>query len=161
MSKTRRHQNPFKTILWCGLLVGTLDILAAFANTYISFDKGPTFVLQYVATAIYGKSAFTGGTDIVLAGLALHYCIAYFFTALFFLIYTEIGIPTSNKILPGVIYGIFIWLVMNLLVVPLSQVPAGHIHAPQAIINALILIVMIGVPLSIIASDFYSKKPTH
>ncbi|OCX54650.1 hypothetical protein BEL04_10515 [Mucilaginibacter sp. PPCGB 2223] len=146
------------TVLWCGLLVGTLDILAAFANAYLSFDKGPIFVLKYIATSLFGVSAFNGGTEMVVCGLLIHYAIAYFFTALFIVLYPRLGGASQNNILIGVLYGIGIWLLMNLIVVPLTKTPAGHIHAKQVIINCLILIVMIGVPLSIFTSNFYSAK---
>jgi len=146
----------FITILWCGALVGTLDICAAFANAFISFEVGPIAVLKYIASAMFGASAHTGGTDMVIYGLLMHYGIAYFFTALFFVLYPRLGGGSQNPILIGVLYGIFIWLVMNLAVVPLTKIPHGHMHAPQAIINAVILIIMIGVPVSFIASNFYS-----
>jgi len=148
------------TVLWCGLLVGTLDILAAFANAYVSFDVGPTTVLKYIASAIVGPTALTGGTDMVLIGLLMHYGIAYFFTALYFFLYPRLGGAAQNNIVIGVMYGLFIWLLMNLVAVPLTKIPHAHMHVPQTIINIVILIVMIGVPLSIITDNFYggSKK---
>ncbi|WP_448702841.1 hypothetical protein ACFGVR_10845 [Mucilaginibacter sp. AW1-3] len=146
------------TVLWCGLLVGTLDILAAFANAYVSFDVGPTRVLKYIASALFGAAAITGGTDMVIIGLLMHYCIAYFFTALYFFLYPRLGGITQNNILLGVMYGLFIWLLMNLIVVPFTKIPHSHMHIPQTVINILILIVMIGVPLSIITNNFYTSK---
>ncbi len=157
MPAKTKHSLLF-TILWCGALVGTLDICAAFANAYISFEMGPISVLKYIASALFGASAHSGGTDMVIYGLLMHYAIAYFFTALFFVLYPLLGGGSQNNILIGVLYGVFIWLVMNLAVVPLTKIPHGHLHAPQAIVNAIILIIMIGVPVSFIASSFYSGK---
>lgn len=146
------------TVLWCGLLVGTLDISAACANAYISFQIGPISVLKYVASALFGPAAITGGTDIVIYGLLMHYAIAYFFTALFFFLYPRLGGASQNNIVLGVMYGLFIWLLMNLVAVPLTKIPHRHMHVPQTIINIVILMVMIGVPLSIIANNFYTSK---
>jgi uncharacterized membrane protein YagU involved in acid resistance len=146
------------TVLWCGLLVGTLDILGAFADVYLSYQMGPTTLLKYIATALFGAAAYTGGTEMVIYGLLMHYCIAYFFTALFIVLYPRLGGKDQNNILIGVLYGLFIWLLMNLVVVPFTKIPHMHMHIPQVIVNVLILIVMIGVPLSIITSNFYSSK---
>lgn len=146
------------TVLWCGLLVGTLDILAAFSNAYISFQIGPISVLKYIASAVFGPGALTGGTDMVVYGLLMHYAIAYFFTALYFFLYPRLGGESQNNILLGVMYGLFIWLLMNLVAVPLTKIPHAHMHIPQTIINIVILMVMIGVPLAIITDNFYSDK---
>jgi hypothetical protein len=146
------------TVLWCGLLVGTLDILAAFANAYISFQIGPISVLKYIASALFGSTALTGGTEMVIYGLLMHYGIAYFFTALYFFLYPRLGGAAQNNIVLGVMYGLFIWLLMNLVAVPLTKIPHRHMHVPQTIINIVILMVMIGVPLSIITDNFYAGK---
>jgi hypothetical protein len=145
-------------VLWCGLLVGSLDILAAFANAYVSFEVGPTSVLKYIASALFGPTAIAGGTDMVVYGLLMHYAIAYFFTALYFFLYPRLGGATQNNILIGVMYGLFIWLLMNLVVVPFTKIPHSHMHIPQTIINIIILMVMIGVPLSILTNNFYTSK---
>lgn len=146
------------TVLWCGLLVGTLDILAAFGNAYISFDVGPMSVLKYIASSVFGPGALEGGTDMVVYGLLMHYGIAYFFTALYFFLYPRLGGGAQNNIVIGVMYGLFIWLLMNLVIVPFTKIPHSHMHVPQTIINIVILMVMIGVPLSIITNNFYSSK---
>jgi hypothetical protein len=158
MPSNKNSSGLILTILWSGLLVGTLDIFAAFANAYLSFDVGPTSVLKYIASALIGPTAHNGGTDMVIIGLLMHYAIAYFFTALYFFLYPRLGGASHNNILIGVMYGLFIWLVMNLAIVPFTKIPHQHIHIPQTIINMLILIVMIGIPLSVITGNFYLDK---
>jgi hypothetical protein len=157
----KKRQSLFIAILWCGALVGTLDICAAFTNAYISHDVGPISVLKYISSAIFGAKAVTGGTDMVIYGLLMHYAIAYFFTAVFFVLYPLLGGEAQNNILIGVLYGLFIWLLMNLVVVPFTQIPHRHMHAPQTIINIVILMAMIGVPLSMITSHFYQGRAKH
>ncbi|MEI9956619.1 MAG: hypothetical protein WDM90_10035 [Ferruginibacter sp.] len=49
---------PLKTIVLSGLLVGTLDILSAFADYYISYNKTSVEkVLYYIAGGLVGKDA--------------------------------------------------------------------------------------------------------
>lgn len=141
------------TILKAGLLVGTLDIAAAFASAWISSGTKPDVVLKFIASGVFGReAAFAGGWGMVVRGLLLHYGIALAFTVLFFKIYSKVKAWVPNWIRLGVVYGLFIWAVMNLIVVPLSQTPKGPFNLQSALINAAILIVCIGLPLSFIAS---------
>ena len=143
-----------KLILAAGLLVGTLDISAAFVDYYISTGKNPLMVLPYIASGVFGKTALAGGTTMMIAGLVFHYIIAFIFTVLFFWIYLEIGFIFANRVLTGVLYGLFIWAIMNLVVVQLSNAPHAPVNAmkwPKVIKSMLILIFMIGMPLSFIA----------
>ncbi len=78
-----------KTILISGLLVGTLDILSAFVDVYISSGKNSLVVLNYIASAAIGKTAFAGGVGIQLLGLLFHFIIAFLFTVLFFWLYSK------------------------------------------------------------------------
>jgi hypothetical protein len=58
----------------------------------------------------------------------------------------------------GFIYGVFVWIVMNLAVLPLVfQVPVA-IDPKKAGIAMAILIVCIGMPISILINRYYSKK---
>ena len=63
-----------KAILKTGLIAGTLDILAAIV---ILAKMNAVGVLQYVASGVFGKEAFSGGTTMAIAGLIFHYIIAF------------------------------------------------------------------------------------
>jgi uncharacterized membrane protein YagU involved in acid resistance len=148
----------FPTIVKAGLLVGTLDILTAFLHYFIKTGEKNVFtVLKFVASGIFGKEAFAGGNSMIIAGLIAHYMIAFAFTIFFFWLFPKIKGLSKNQILTGILYGIFIWMVMNLVVVPLSNVATRPFNLTNAIINAVILIVCIGIPLSLMANAFYKK----
>ena len=145
-------------IIKTGIIVGTLDILAAF--TYFSIktgQKSPVNLLRFVASGFFGKDAFTGGNSMVEAGLLFHYFIATAFTAFFFLLFPKIRFFANNKILTGILLGIFVFALMNFIVVPLSSIPPRPLNLINSLINALILICCIGLPLSFIASSYYKK----
>lgn len=150
-----------KTILAIGLLVGSLDILSAFADYSIATGRNPTRVLKYIASGIFGKKALTDGASMIATGLLFHFIIAFSFTIFFFWIYPKINILSKNRILTGIAYGIFIWTVMNLLVLPLSNVPPLTFKLGRIVKAVLILIVMIGLPLSFIAYNYFHKKSTE
>ena len=145
-----------KLIIKAGLLVGTLDILAAFLNFYIKTEKNPTIVLKYIASAVFGKSAMTGGEGMIVFGLLLHFAIAFAFTIIFALSYAKLWAWFRNSSLIAILYGIFIWLVMNLLVVPNSQAAKIPFSWSSASISCGILIICIGFPLAYL---FRKNKP--
>lgn len=154
---TATNRNRIRTILLSGLLVGTLDICTACCQYFIKTGKDPANVLRYVAGGVFGKEAFSGGTPMALWGLFFHYLIAMSFTIFFFFIYPRIETMARNRVITGIVYGLFIWLVMNKLVVPLSKLDPVPFQWKSALIGASILIVMIGIPLSFIAYKYFRK----
>ena len=118
-------------------------------------------VFPYIASGIFGKDAFSGSVAMIIAGFLFHYIIAYCFTITFFLMYPRIKFLANNWVLSGILYGMFIWLLMNLVVVPLSRTHAATLTFNSFIINLLILIVAIGLPLSYIAHRYYSTANRH
>jgi uncharacterized membrane protein YagU involved in acid resistance len=144
-------------ILKAGLLVGTLDILAACLNFFINTNKEPSVVFKFIASGVFGTKAFSGGTSMIIAGLVFHYIIAIGFTFLFFLLYPKIRSLINNSIVIGILYGAFVWSVMKFIVVPLSSTPPQPFTYYGAAIAMGILIICIGIPLSIIASK--SHRP--
>ncbi|THU41143.1 hypothetical protein FAM09_03240 [Niastella caeni] len=147
-----------KTIAWVGLLVGTLDITAACTHAYLARGIAPVRVLRFIASGAFGKAAFEGVWLMPLLGLLFHYFIAYSFTALFFWLHPNVKLMSKNRVITAVVYCIFIYVVMNMLVLPLTKIPAITFNLEKAIIATLILIVAIGLPLSFIASKFFQDR---
>jgi hypothetical protein len=147
----------FSTILKTGLLVGTLDILAAFTQYYLTKGKNPLVILNYVASGYFGPAAFTTGNSMLLTGLLFHYFIAMSFAVFFFLIYPGIRIFHKSILLTASLYGLFMWAITNLLIVPFSKINKFPSSITNSIIAALILIVFIGIPLSMIAAKKAKK----
>ena len=142
------------------LLAGTLDITAAMTNYVISTGKNPLQVLSYVASGVFGKSAFSGNPAMLAWGLFFHYCIALLVTSFFFWLSPRVGWLGRHKVLAGLLYGVGVWVVMNLLVVPSSQAPTPAFNPQQAFINAVILMVCIGLPISWSAAHYFAGRRT-
>jgi hypothetical protein len=165
MNNDINRQNYFSKaavlpILGVGLLVGTLDILTAFADYYIATGKNPLIIFKFIASGLLGTDALTGGSGIILLGLVCHYFIALTFTILFFVLFLKTNILPKNKFVTGIIYGTFIWAVMNFVVLPLSNTPKAPFNLFNAVKALLILIVVIGLPLSFLANHFFGGKQT-
>jgi hypothetical protein len=135
---------PLRTILSAGLLAGVLDGIAAAAQAYLMRGMNPIIVFHYVASGALGPSAFDGGWLTAGLGIVFHLAIALSWAALFFFAYPWFSFLAKSRVLNGVGYGLFIWLTMNLLVVPMSRIPARPFVLQNIVIGMLILIVMVG-----------------
>ncbi len=135
-----------------------MTLFAALVNFYSKTGKDPQIVLKYIASAVVGKEAFAGGTTMSVLGLLLHFLIAFIWTLIFFWIYPKLKFLSFDRILTGILYGIFIWFIMSHLVVPMSKASVGAFDLKQAAIAVLILIGAIGLPLSFIAYKYYKGK---
>jgi hypothetical protein len=146
------------SIIKAGLIAGTLDILAAITNYYINTGKPPAGVFKFIASGAFGSSAFSGRTEMIVAGILFHYLIAFGFTILFFLVYPKIKEWVSSYIIiTGITYGLLAWCIMNFVVVPLSKTPTLKHDVIQTVINILFIMFFIGLPIAIITRNHYSK----
>ena len=73
-------------------------------------------------------------------GLSFHYLIGFEFTLFFFLIYPATRLVSKSTINKGMLYGVFAWAVMNLLVIPMSNIkPTPVFDAGKGLAAMLIL----------------------
>jgi uncharacterized membrane protein YagU involved in acid resistance len=93
-----------------------------------------------------------------LYGLGFHFLIALSFTIFFFAIFPYISFLKKHAILSGLLYGIFVWMVMNLGVLPLLHVSKLPTKWDSIARGAGILMLCIGLPISLVANKFYSGK---
>jgi hypothetical protein len=114
-------------------------------------------MFQYIAGGALGlKNSINGGIPVILLGVFFHYFIVLCFTVFFFFIYRKNRFFGLNKYVAALIYGIFIWAVMNLVVLPLTALPPSKLEPGRALLDASILAVMIGLPVSLSARAYYS-----
>lgn len=145
-------------IIKAGLLAGSLDILSAFTYYYIKTGKDPLNVLSYVSKVALGETTFTSTGLQQLSGLLVHFAIAFGWTLLFFILYPRLRLLQLNKFITAVVYGVFVWTMMNVVILPLWNNKPFVYKGETSIVNCLILIVAIGIPLSFIAHSHFSKK---
>jgi uncharacterized membrane protein YagU involved in acid resistance len=147
-----------KTVFLSGFTAATLDILAAFVvYSFIMKVVTPLQILQRIASGVFAKTIIGNETVTALTGLLFHYMIAFSFAIAYFFAYPHVKLLHRNAVISGLLYGVFVWAVMNLIVVPLSNAS----HAPFALISFLkaiiILMLCIGLPIAIITSKYYKK----
>lgn len=147
-STSAYQQNALKNILWVGFIVGTLDGLA---SLLLNYNVDPGIILKFIASAVFGKDAYAGGTEMIVAGVVFHYLIAYLFTTAFYLLYPFGLSLLKNKYVVANVYGGIAWLVMNVGVIPLSKIGAHAIQPLTIVTGLLVLIICVGLPVALIA----------
>lgn len=142
-----------KTVLATALFVGTLDLSAAMIQYYSRTGILPFRpVLYFVASGLLGKSAFSSGDVMLLAGLLIHYCIATAFTVLFFLLVAQRPFARQHRLLTGILYGALVWIIMNLVVLPVTAARPLPKTFASVTTGMGILIICIGLPLALVAN---------
>src|SRR5688500_2622359 len=129
-------RSAVRTVLFSGLLAGTLDITAAIV--FLGKMKAEA-VLRYVASGAFGQRAFTGDWTMILFGLIFHYSIAMAIALAYFLAYPKIKLLRLNTLLSAFMIGVVAWCVTNLIIVPISAIGYRTFDFDNVIKNAAIL----------------------
>ena len=162
MTETATQSTPKKlstAIILTGLLAGTCDITAACTQFYIKTGKSPILVGQYIASAVFGKeTAYSGDVSMIVIGFLFHYMVAFGWTILFFFAYPRMSFLRGNKIVVGIAYGAFVWVMMSQVVVPITLIGRGPFNFSNAAQAMAILMACIGIPISLMANRYYSSK---
>jgi uncharacterized membrane protein YagU involved in acid resistance len=145
----------FWTALKSGLIVGVLDAIAASLNAYLASGFTPDRVFRFVASGAFGQSAYTGGSSMVWIGLLFHFIVAMGWTLLFFIAFPKLKPLQANKFLVGMAYGMFIWIMMNFVVIPLSAIGPRPFQLTGTLIMIMIHMTVIGIPISFFANNYY------
>lgn len=147
-----------KTILLAGFVAGTFDIIAAIFVYALILNKTTAIkILQSIASGIFKKDAYSGGSQMAFYGLGLHYLIALIFAWFYFTIYPYVPLLKKSTIISGFLYGIFVWIIMNLIVLPIvfPVLPEKHFDFPL-ILSITILMFCIGLPIASFTKKYYS-----
>jgi hypothetical protein len=149
------------TILIAGLISGMLDSIAASVVFYLKFGLNPAQVMQFIASALYGPAAFSGGLITVIVGVLLHFSIAFAITAIYFYFYPKIGELGKWPILSGLALGIGIWSVMNVVVIPFSKIQSPPFEISAVIISITWHMLLVGLPISFIVKRHFINTPLY
>src|SRR5215216_725952 len=142
----RSRLTAMQAILYGTLVVGTLDALDAVVFFGVRNGARPIRIFQGIASGLLGAEARQGGPRTAAIGAALHYFIAFGIVVTYFLVSRRASLPTRHPVVCGVLYGLAVYAVMNLVVIPLSKIGGPSMPAAAVLANGL-LIHMFGVGL--------------
>lgn len=141
-----------RPIVITGLIVGAMDITSAFILA-ISRGSTVTRLLQFVASGLLGQKAFQGGAATAALGLALHFAIAFAVVIVFYIGSQRLTFLRRWPVPSGIIYGMVVFGVMNLIVLPLSAANSRH-SLTGDLIQIGIHMFVIGLPTALLLRRF-------
>ncbi len=160
LSLASRSRADVERILKAGTLVGVLDLVFAVV-LYVFALKVLTSVqvLQSIAGGLLGKATYRGGPATAALGAVLHFAIAYTWTTAYLVAYRRwsglrrVVEPHSGAVLVGLAFGILVWLVMSLVVLPLSRSVAPPVLSLRFAVQLVGHAVFVGLPIALIVRD--------
>ena len=123
-----RRETDALRIVRAGLTVAALDALFALA-LYVVVLRVTTVlrVFQSIASGLLGRASFSGGAATVALGVVCHLTVAFGWTLLFYVAARRVpslrhlAKSSAGGLALGLVYGVIIWLGMDLVVIPLSR----------------------------------------
>ncbi len=152
-SKSLETRNSLlRSIVLGGLIIGILDAIVY--HWFVSSVLGgyPLItVYQYMASGALGNAAFEGGVPTALLGALFHFIVSFVVAAVFILSADRIPLLCRYAVPGSLVYGIGVFIVMNLIVLPLSKAPPLPPQTtPQLIAQIVDHILVVGLPLGIL-----------
>jgi uncharacterized membrane protein YagU involved in acid resistance len=140
-------KRPVQLIVRATLVAGVLDILSVAIYAIVA-GRNPLTVPVGIASAIW-PGAQKAGAAAILVGLLLHFAIMFVMACVFVAAAQRIRWITLQPVPSGALYGLLLWAVMNLIVLPLrwpSLFP--HFTSPSLIEQLFSHIVLVGIPMA-------------
>lgn len=138
-----------RAIVWGGLIAGAFDLIYAFV-WYGPRGVSPPRIMQSIASGLLGKEAYEGGAATAALGGILHFFILIVAGAIYYAASRRLTVLTRQPILCGLLFGFAIWIVMNLVVVPLSAFPHEVTHTfSSALPHIIAHMVLVGLPIAL------------
>lgn len=139
---------PWRTIFTAGFVAGLLDI--AYVIVVFAFRKVTAVqILQGIAAGLIGReAAVKGGLATAALGLALHFVIAMAAAAVFYGASRKLRFLVARPMVGGLVFGLGVWLFMNLVVLPLSATPPKVFPPPNWHIVLLAHFLCVGLPIA-------------
>ena len=140
-----------RALLFGTLAVGILDGLDAIIFFAVRNGVTPDRIFKSIAAGLLGPAARQGGAGTVLLGVGLHFFISFMVVLVFLIASRKLDVLTRHPVVSGVFYGIGVYLVMNLIVIPLSGAAGPAPPLPVVTNGVLIHMFGVGLPASLAA----------
>lgn len=150
ISANRAMWTPARALLLGGLTVAVLDGLDALVFFGLR-GVPPARVFQGIASGLLGRSAFAGGMATALLGVLLHFFIALLVVGTYHVAARRLPGLTFRPWIYGPLYGLVVYGVMNLIVMPLSAIGPRSPSAGALLNGLLIHALGVGLPAALSA----------
>lgn len=146
-------------VLIGGLVAGALDIV--FAISFAAYNGTPPIrLLQIVASGLFGDAALSGGASMAALGLALHFGMSVVWAGVFLALAWLKPAIALKPYLSGIAFGVVVFLVMRLVILPLSAFPYRVTFKPLATaLDLLSHTLLFGVPIALAIRRVMARAP--
>ena len=135
-------------IIWGAVVSGTLDAIDGSTYFYLVRHANPLEVLQFIASGWFGEKAFSMGLLGSLIGMVSHYGIAIILAAIY--VFAAMALPILRRywIALGLAYGAAIFLTMNFIVLPQTNVVDWGVTTLYIVHGLISHAIFVGLPLA-------------
>ena len=141
----------FRSSVIGGLIIGMLHLIIQAWFVFSFLGKTPFIsVLQYITSGTMGNAAFEGGRATALLGVVLEFLMTIIIAGVFILSADRIPLLRRHVIVGSLLYGFGVFIVMYVIVLPLSAAPTVPVSTMEVIEIAVEHILLIGLPLGIL-----------
>jgi hypothetical protein len=128
--------SSLKTSIYAGLVAGTVDIGAACLINRVM--PGP--VLRFITSGLLG-TPLPHELWVYCLGMFLQWSMSIIIAGIFVLAANRLPLLLRRSFLAGIGYGVFVFVVMTFVVVPLSRAKSGPVTALSLIENLLAMMI--------------------
>lgn len=139
------RRNVLGAILAGGFIAATLDFFAAM----LIYGGTASGVAHAIARGWYGEAVKTMPPIVDVIGMASHWGILLIAAAIFVGASLKVPILRRRAWITGPLFGICIYIVMHVVIVPLSQAPANSPKGIQLVEEVLGHMLVIGLPIAL------------
>jgi hypothetical protein len=135
--------------------VGVLDALDA----VVFFRVGPVRVFHSIASGLVGRAAYEGGLATALLGAALHLFIATTAAAVYAAASLRLPVLVRRPVLAGLAYGVWVFVFMSRVVVPLSLARQARFSVPWLLNGVIGHALLVGLPIALWVRRAWTVPP--
>ena len=147
---TNNRSSILRSIALGGIMVAVLHLIIQDGLVFSLLGKTSfILVLQYVSSGAMGNAAFAGGLATALLGLLIHFLISFVVAGVFIVSADRIALLRRHIIAGSLLYGLGVWVVLYLVVLPLSAAPPVPFQTLEFIELIIEHILVIGLSLGL------------
>jgi hypothetical protein len=141
-SLARGRKGPLLAIAVGGTVAGSFDLTAAFIIYGANVPK-------VITGGLLGTSAFRGGAGVWMLGVFLQYFIATSSAAVYYGASRKLTFLKEHALACGLFFGVAVYLVMNVIVLPLCALHLTNALSLHSLIQGLLVhMILIGLPIA-------------
>lgn len=151
LTSSNKSNSLFRSIALGGVVVAIGQFLHALIVTSLIQQTPFILIWQYIASGALGMAAFEGDIATALLGVLFHLIISFVIAGVFILSADRIPLLRRYAIAGSLLYGVGVYIVMHMIVTPLSAAPPVPAPTtPWLIEDILEHILTVGLPLGIL-----------